>query len=157
MDIFRSIQEGLAFIGPEKIAIIMAIAILSFFGIRRQIRKMKQMLSEKEDFPESLSVSVGDGFYMTLQRRWYEGQWVYVYFGEPPITYRSSESREERSKLEIPECLKGTPEEGALRRFDELTKPGGVMDDVIKAAYSTPEAIERQKSVEEIGRIVREK
>lgn len=150
--LYPSIETVLAFGATFGVIILIIVMI----AVTSSVQK-KRRLKNKEDFPEKLMVSLGDSFYTTLQRRWYQGQWVYIYFGKPPYAHRSPESREERGELEIPECLKDTPEEETLRRFDELTKPGGVMGEVIKAAYSTPEAIDRQRLSEEIGRIVREK
>ena len=57
-------------------------------------------------------------------------------------------------EFEIPEGLRGTSEEESFKRFCELTKPGGLMEQVIKSAYNTPEEIERQKLRERIRQII---
>lgn len=162
--LYPSIETILAFgvtIGVV-VLIVIVVAVSSFLQKKRKSK-------DKEDFPEKLMVSLGDSFYMTLERRWFQGQWVYIYFGKPPYAHRSPSEEERelespkrlrdksRKQLEIPECLKGTPEEDTLRRFDELTKPGGVMDEVIIEAYNTPKEIERQKLRERIREIVKEK
>ena len=98
MDFLKQVRDVIAFMGPEKIAIILALIVLVFFDLRRKIRQTRQMLTDEKTLPESFSVSAGDSLRITLERRWYEGRWVYIFFGKPPYSHSM---------------------------FDELTKPGG--------------------------------
>ena len=147
-------------LGPSELVLLVLVVcvviFLAVWGFYKKLKELKEcfrvMGGEDPSLPESFSVMTTDGAHLVLERKRIDNKWCYVLKDLP---YRFAPP--ERSPLEIPECLKGTPEEDTLRRFDELTKPGGMMDEVIRAAYNTPEEIERQKLRERIGEIVREK
>jgi len=154
-------------LGPMEIVIIVAIVILVIIGIRRQVKRLNQAREQaatKKEFPNKISFVFGRGHRITMKLEWFEDRWVYVVNALPfrrlkPLSSESKKKepspvQDDSAPLEIPECLKGKPEEDAFRRFHELTKPGGMMDEVIKEVYNSPEEIDRQKAREEIGRIV---
>jgi len=62
----------------------------------------------------------------------------------------SPESKKEIDQLEIPECLKGKPEEQWLKNLDALTKPGGGYEEAVKSYYDQPEQVARRRAEEKL-------
>lgn len=147
-------------LGPSELVllalVVCVVIFLAIWGFCRKLKELKEYLrvmgGEDKNLPESFSVITTDGAHLTLERDWVDKKWCYV-LKDLPYQLGSPE----RNQLEIPDCLKGKPEEQWLKNFDKVTRPGGLMDGAIKEAYNTPEAIDRQKLSEEVGRIVREK
>ncbi|OGZ41108.1 MAG: hypothetical protein A3B04_01285 [Candidatus Portnoybacteria bacterium RIFCSPLOWO2_02_FULL_39_11] len=158
MDYLNSLMGFLDSFKPFELVcgtlIVFVATFMAIWGFCRKLKQHREYLrvirGEDKNLPESFSVLTTDGVHLTLERDWIDGKWRYMLKGELPYCFVSPESKKEIDQLEIPECLKGKPEEQWLKNLDALTKPGGGYEEAVKSYYDQPEQVARRRAEEKL-------